>query len=127
MLKALWRLIKETFLKWRRDNASELAAALAFYAVLSFAPMFVIVVAIGGMAFGKKAVEGELVSQMQGWIGVRGAELLQTVIASARKLSSGVIATVVSFLTILFGATRLFAQLQLELNRSWGVRLRPQM
>ena len=76
-LKLIWGLIKEVFLGWYRDDASQLAAALAFYAVLSFAPTVVIVVAIAGAVFGNEAVEGELVSQTQAWIGERGAEFLQ--------------------------------------------------
>jgi membrane protein len=125
MLKTVWLLIKETFIGWHRDDASQLAAALAFYAVLSFAPTAVIVVAISGLVFGREAARGELASKMQEWIDPRSAEFIQDAIASAGEASSGIIAALISLITILFGSTRLFAQLQAALNKVWGVQLKP--
>lgn len=44
-------LLRETFDEWRRDNASRLAAALAFYTALSLAPMLIILVGVASLAF----------------------------------------------------------------------------
>jgi membrane protein len=125
MHKVIWRLLKETFLKWHRAQASQLAAALAFYAVLSLAPTIVIVMAITGWVFGEEAVEGKIVEQTQDWVGEQAAEFIQSVIVSASKFSAGATATLMGIATLLFGATRLFAQLHVALNQLWDVRLKP--
>ena len=55
------------------DNASRLAAALAFYTILSVAPLFMIVLAIMGFVFGKEAASEQLVEQLQRFVGEAGA------------------------------------------------------
>ena len=46
--KQVWRLFKETLKEWQADEASQLAAALAYYTAFSLAPLLVIVIAIAG-------------------------------------------------------------------------------
>ncbi len=124
-LKGIWALIKETFLGWHRDDASQLAAALAFYTVVSLAPTIIIVIAVSGLAFGKEEVQGQIVEKTTEWIGEIGAKLIQTLIASTSEHTPSIIATIVGVVTILLGATRLFVQLQSALNRIWGVKPKP--
>jgi membrane protein len=44
----IWLLLKITFSQWREDQASLMAAALAYYTVFSLAPLLIIVIAIAG-------------------------------------------------------------------------------
>ena len=44
----IWATLKETIKDWLSDNASRLAAALAYYSLLSLAPLLVIAVAVVG-------------------------------------------------------------------------------
>lgn len=125
MLKITWLLIKNTIVGWQRDDASQLAASLAFYAILSLAPLVVIIISMSGFFFSEAAVQGQLVSSMDEWIGIRGAELLQTIIASAGDSRSGIPATILSALTMLFGSTHLFLGIQTALDRVWGVQVEP--
>jgi membrane protein len=48
-------LLKATVSQWRRDQASLMAAALAYYTVFSLAPLLIIVIAIAGSVFGEQA------------------------------------------------------------------------
>src|SRR5262245_32003085 len=54
---------------WFRHNVPRLAALLAFYTMLSLAPLVVIVIAVAGMVFGKEAAQGQLVWQIQDLVG----------------------------------------------------------
>jgi membrane protein len=47
--KQIWRVLKESFGEWNRDNASRLAAALAYYTIFSIAPLLILVIAIAGL------------------------------------------------------------------------------
>lgn len=54
-LKAVWELLKEIVSEWNKDKASRLAAALAYYTVLSLVPLLIIVIAIASSVFGEEA------------------------------------------------------------------------
>ena len=125
-LKAVWGLLKETFSEWNKDKASRLAAALAYYTVFSLAPLLIIVIAIAGSVFGEEAARGEIVKQIQGLVGKDGAEFIQTAIENASKPAAGTIASIISIVALLFGATGVFAELQDALNTVWEVQPKPE-
>jgi membrane protein len=79
-LKTAVRLIKETIAEANQDNIPLFAAALAYYTVFSLAPVLVIAIAIVGVVFGEEAARGEIGRQMQGLLGVQGAEFVQSMI-----------------------------------------------
>lgn len=120
--RELLALARESFSEWRRDDALTLGAALAYYTTFSLAPLLVVVIAIAGMVFGREAVEGRLVGEIQGLVGRQGAEAVQTMIAHAgRHEDAGLVAALLAVLATLFGATGVFAQLQASLDRIWNV------
>lgn len=125
--RSILDLFKETFREWQDDGALQLGAALAYYTVFSLAPMLLLVIAIAGLAYGREAVEGRLVEEIGGLVGTQGARMIQTMIANVgeRGQSSGIAATILGVVTILFGATGVFAQLQRALNQIWDVEPKP--
>ncbi|HEY0553682.1 MAG TPA: YihY/virulence factor BrkB family protein, partial [Thermoanaerobaculia bacterium] len=74
---------------------------------------------------GREAVQGQLVDQLQGLVGEQGGQAIQTMIANVGKHGSGVLATIVGVVTILFGATGVFVQIQTSLDRIWNVEPKP--
>jgi membrane protein len=124
-IKPIFSLLKEAFQEWNDDDALDLGAALAYYTIFSIAPLLVVVIAIAGFAFGREAVQGQLVGQIEGLVGRQGAEAIQTMVANAGHHGSGVLATVIAVVTILFGATGVFGQLQKTLNKIWDVQPKP--
>ena len=119
-------LIKEIFQEWRNDGALDLGAALAYYTIFSLAPLLLIVIAVAGIFFGRDAVQGRLVGELQGLVGPQGGQAIQTMVANAGRERAGVLATLVGVVTILFGATGVFVQLQGSLNRVWNVKAKPE-
>jgi len=124
--KQIWRLLKDTFKEWNEDNASLLAAALAYYTVFSIAPLLILVIAIAGLFFDSADVRQQLIGQIQSLVGNSGAEFLQTVLDNANRPgeSSGLIASIVSIVLLLVGATGVLVQLQTSLNIVWNVETR---
>ncbi len=123
--KSLFGLVKESAQEWQKDGALDLGAALAYYAIFSLAPLLLVVIGVAGLVWGREAVQGQLVSQLRGLVGEQGGQAIQTMIANAGKHSSGVLATIVGVVTILFGATGVFVQLQTSLDRIWNVEPKP--
>ncbi|MBG1262275.1 YihY/virulence factor BrkB family protein [Nostoc commune] len=124
-LQAILKLFQETFKEWSEDKASRLAAALAYYTIFSIAPLLIIVIAIAGAVFGEEAARGQIVGQIQGLVGPDGAEFIQTAIQNANKPKTGAIASIISVVVLLVGATGLFTELQDSLNTIWEVKPKP--
>jgi membrane protein len=121
-LRQAGAFLREVFDEWSKDDALSLGAALAYYTIFSMAPLLVLVIAIAGLVFGRDAAQGEIVGQLQGTIGPAGAKTIEDMIARASQPSSGITATVISLVTMFFGASTTFGQLQSSLNRIWDVK-----
>ncbi|MBN2006948.1 MAG: YihY/virulence factor BrkB family protein [Anaerolineae bacterium] len=121
----LFDLIKTTLIAWRKDQASRLAAALAYYALFSIAPLLIILIAIIGLVYGERAAQDEIVYQLEGWVGRDVAMTVQTMITRVSNPASGIVASLVGVVTILFGASGLFNHVQGALNTIWHVPAPP--
>ena len=106
---------------WIDDFAPSMGAAISYYTVFSLAPLLVIVIAVAGAVFGREAVQGEIVGQLQGLIGREGAIAVQGLIKSASEPAKGLVAGIISIGVLLVGATTVFAELQSALDRIWHV------
>ncbi|HTE53415.1 MAG TPA: YihY/virulence factor BrkB family protein [Kofleriaceae bacterium] len=120
-----WDLVKATFSEWVDDKASRLAAALAYYTAFSLAPLLVIAIGVAGLVFGDEAAQGRIVGELQSLMGPDGARFVEELIAASRRPASGITATVVGVVILLFGATGVFGELQDALNTIWGVKPGP--
>lgn len=124
--KEILGLLKEGFQEWQDDKASRLAAALAYYTVFSLAPLVIIAIAIAGAVFGAEAARGEIVGQIRGLVGQAGAEVIEAAIENAnRPDANGGLASLISVVVLLFGASGVFAELQDSLNTVWDVQPKP--
>ncbi|MDD2711428.1 MAG: YihY/virulence factor BrkB family protein [Simplicispira sp.] len=119
--KHLYDLCRRAVLAWIDDFAPSMGAAIAYYTVFSLAPLLVIVIAVAGAVFGREAVQGEIVGQLQGLIGREGAIVVQGLIKSASEPTKGLVAGLISIGVLLVGATTVFAELQSALDRIWHV------
>lgn len=124
-LRGTWAMVKETANNWVEDEASRLAASLAYYSLLSLAPLLVIVVAIAGFFLGPDAARGRVAGQLAAVVGAEPALGIQAVLASARSPTSGVLSMAVGIVTLFIGASGVFGELQSSLNTIWGVKPKP--
>ena len=117
--RSAWSLARETYEKWSADGAPRMAAALAYYTTLSLAPLLLVVIAVAGIAFGDEAVRGELVGQIRGIIGEDSAQAVEEILANARRPASGLIASAVGLVMLLFAASGAVGELENALNAIW--------
>lgn len=122
-MRTVWVLLKDTYQQWSKDGASRLAAALAYYAAVSIAPLLVLIIAIVGLVFGAEAAQRELVGQVTNFMGRDGAEFIKLVVENADQPTVGGIASLLSLGVLLWGSTNVFSQLQESLNIIWNVRV----
>lgn len=110
---------------YNHDKVPRLAAALAFYTVFSLAPVLLIAVAGAGFIYGEQAAQGQLFNSLSGLIGNDAAGTIQGILENMRKPGAGIVATIIGLVTLLLGATGVFAELQDSLNTIWGVQPKP--
>jgi membrane protein len=116
-----WTMLREAASDWAEDKASQLGAALAFYSILSIAPLMMIAISVAGLIFGEEAARGELLGQIEGMVGEEGGAAIEQMLAHAKKPEHGTIAGVIGLITLLVGASGAFGQLQDSMNTIWEV------
>ena len=114
-------LTGEIFDHWSRDEAPRLAAALAYYTILSAAPLLVLSIALADRVFGQQAVQGQLAWEIQTLVGGQAAQAIQAVLRDAHRPTSGLIATILSIATLIVGASSVVVELHSALNLIWGI------
>ncbi len=116
-----WPLIKCAALHWVTDNSSTIGAALAFYCAFSLAPLLIILVTIAGWIVGEQVAYGQLSAQLTSLFGSATANILLHAMKSSQT-AQGMVATILSVLSLLAGATTVFAALESALEQIWGAR-----
>jgi membrane protein len=113
------QLCTSAFARWNYHNAPRLGAALAYYTLLSVAPLTLIVVTICGFVFGHTTAEQHVLAQVRSFMGANGADTLRMLIDNMRRDTTGVWATFIAVVTLFFGASGVFTELQSSLNTIW--------
>ncbi|MBI3327012.1 MAG: YihY/virulence factor BrkB family protein [Nitrospinae bacterium] len=117
--KAMWILLRDTCLEWYMDRGARLGAALAYYTVFSLAPLLIITLSIATLVFEQEAVQRHILKQISELVGADGAKAIRTMLERAQRPTSGMFATAIGLVTLLFGATLVFGELQDALNTIW--------
>jgi membrane protein len=107
---------------WIDHRASSVGAALAFYTLFSVAPILIIAVSIAGYVFGADRAQIEILGQLQGLIGDAGATAVRELLSSAHYSDKRGIAAAIGVVTLVVGATSVFAELQSALDQIWQTR-----
>ncbi|MCA0440888.1 MAG: YihY/virulence factor BrkB family protein [Proteobacteria bacterium] len=104
---------------WLDADGLRMSAAMSFYGMLSLAPLLLLIVGLLGWWVDKAYLESNLIGQVQGVMGERGAEVVRAALASAQAPAQGRLASMAGFVLLLSGATGVFAELQSALERLW--------
>jgi membrane protein len=114
-LGTVWQLVNQSVDEFSRGRADLLAAALAFHALLSMAPLIILAVAIAGLVLGEATARAEVTRLLTDTLGSASAETVNEWVTEASE--SVQVASVVSILLTLFAASRLGETLRSSLNQ----------
>lgn len=117
-----YRFNKQVITEFIGDNVLKYSASLAYYTILSLAPLLVIVLFLAGSLFGREAISGQLYSEINDMVGSAAALEIQSAIAKIHLSSDNVFATTIGVIILLIGATGIFGEMQDSLNKIWGLR-----
>jgi membrane protein len=118
-LREINRIVGRTFVSWLKDEASSMGAGIAFYTLFSITPVLLIVIWVASAFSAPDAVQAHVLTQMKMLLGDTGAAAVRTLLVSARYGGKNGWSTAVGVVTLLIGATSVFAELQNSLNRIW--------
>jgi len=104
---------------WFEDQAASMGAALSFYTIFSLAPLLLIIIAVAGWVFGADAARGEILTELDGLLGLEGARMIEELLKSANAPQSSLAAGIAGVGIMVIGATSVFAELQNALDRIW--------
>jgi membrane protein len=112
-------LAKKSVSAWVDDYAPSMGAALAYYTLFSLAPLLLLVISIGGLLFSQDVARTQLIAQLGGLVGPEGSVAIEGLLKSASHPAKSLIASAISILTLIIGATSMFSELQSDLDRIW--------
>jgi membrane protein len=126
-LRRLTEVVAKAGKAWLEHDASTMGAALAFYTVFSIAPILIIAIGIVGIVVHGDVLQADLLSQAQSLLGATGASAVRDLLTSAEYLDKSRIATLIGVVTLLFGASSVFVELQNSLDKIWEIPKRKRM
>jgi len=114
-------IAKQSAEKWMDCDAPRLGAALAYYTLLSVAPLTILMVAICGVVFDKTIAERGLLDQVGNLLGPEEAATVKMLLDNTHHKGSGIVASITAVATLFLGASGMFVELRNALNVIWGV------
>ena len=118
-------ILKSAFKEWWAKDPFRESAVIAYYSIFSLPGLLVVIITLAGYIFGRDAVNNNVARQITDTLGAGTAEQIQNMIIKASVSNNSIWATIIGVVTIIIGATGVFAQFQKSLNTIWEVKTDP--
>jgi len=118
-------VFKNAFKKWVDRDPFHESAVIAYYAIFALPGLLVVIMTMAGYFFGHEAVNNHVAAQFASTMGAETDKQIQDMIIQVTKLKNSLLATIIGLITILVGATGVFAEFQNALNVIWEVKVDP--
>lgn len=124
-LKGLFGVFKDSFGGFSDHKVTKLSGSLAYYTVFSMGPLLILIISICSIVWRREAIEGQIYYQLVDFLGKETAVQLQGIIKNAAVSNKSFVSVVVGGVTLLIGATTVFAEIQDSINTIWGLKPKP--
>ena len=114
----------ETGEQFLEDRALRLGAGLAYYAVVTAAPLLVLLVGLAGLIVGEEARNGDLAKSLTEGLGPEISQFIQETIVSLDVAGTFANLTIISVAILFFTASILFVAWKDALNVIWRIEYR---
>lgn len=111
--------IKEAIEHFSHHRGANMAAALAFYAILSVGPLLFVILTIADTVWGREAATNLLIEQGRIYLGAEATDSLITATNESANSKKTGLSSVISICVLVFTSTLLFAQVKISLHRLW--------
>lgn len=118
----LLKSAKNAFSGFFDDRGLKLSASLAYYTVFSLPSLLFMLIGLGGLFFGKDAIQGEVFGRIDGLVGSEAAKDIQAMLKNTSINQTNIWATVIGGLLVWFTAAGVFVEIQDSINFIWGLK-----
>jgi len=120
--KNIFTASKTAFKEWMSKDPFRESAVIAYYSIFSLPGLLVVVLTCAGYFWGREAVNNHLSAQITSTLGAQTADQIQNIIVKASIAKNSLWAAIIGVVTIIVGATGVFAEFQKSLNAIWEVK-----
>lgn len=121
-VRKAWNMVKTAFAGFGRDDVVVLSAAMAFYAMLSLAPLLILLVT--GTSLLGEDTQQRVVQRVEQTLSPQAGQTIETIIQQAKARQNAATASaIIGLAATLLAATGGLIQLQTSLNRIFKVRV----
>lgn len=122
-IKSVWEILKQAGSGFMKDKVPKLSASLSYYTLFSLGPVLLIAIFFARLFYGEDAIKGVLYGQIRDLVGDNAATQIQTIIQNA-AITGNTFTTVISFVTLIIGATTVFSEIQDSINSIWRLKVK---
>jgi len=112
-------IFRQAISEWQKDDASLLAAALAYYGLFSFVPLLIIILIIINFLFMQGFLGVDIAQQAQHFAGQQAPRVAGEMIERATDQATSFRFTLLSVLLLILGAAGLFVQTKRAFHIIW--------
>ena len=102
-----------------------MCGSLAYATIFSLAPLLTVIVSLASILLDQQTLHSGLTEQMKEFTGEETANTIQELLRNASLSGKSNLALIVGVVTLLFGATTVFAEIQDSINSIWGIKPKP--
>jgi membrane protein len=124
--KGIWKLLKDALQGFHDDRVFKLSGSLAYFTVFSLGPMIIVMIFFADLFYGRQAVEGSIYREIKDFVGAEAAAQIQDIIRNASLSGKSTITAIIGFITLIVGATTVFAEIQDSVNFIWNLKTKPE-
>ncbi|MFC4740984.1 YihY/virulence factor BrkB family protein [Flavobacterium ponti] len=122
----LLEVIKNAFNGFLEHKVLKMSGALAYTTMFSLGPLLLVILFLSDIFLGREAIEGTIYHQIKNFVGPASANQIQNIIENLALSNEGTFAGIVGVITLLIGATSVFAEIQDSINTIWGIKPKKQ-
>jgi membrane protein len=120
-MKNIFYILSEAIKEWLKDDASLLAAALAYYGLFSFVPLLILSLIFINSLFSHGFLDSQVVATSQDLVGQQMPEVASELIDQASDQAASYSFTLLSVGLLLFGAAGLFVHTRRAFRLIWKI------
>ena len=122
---AVRKILKNSFIKYRKDDPIRLAGTTAYFTIFAIAPILIIIISVLGVVFEEQTISNKIYNELNILVGNQGTDFIKSIIQNFRKTERDLIGTIIGVVIFLIASTTFFNVLQNSLNFIWRVRAKP--
>jgi len=116
------KLLRKAFAEWLKDDASLLAAALAYYGLFSFVPLAILTLIFFNFLFQQGFLDSQVVATSQDLVGQQMPKVADDLIDQASDQASSFRFTLLNIGLLVFGAAGLFVHTRRAFRLIWKIQ-----